>query len=149
MGYVIPGQAYFHHCPPFAGSNPAKAAIATYCRVGPCKAGKRYGGAMSRTTQQLIDIGYQISDLEKDLAQSQEQYEAMDDMAEDAHIRALVSESPMQDQNAHEMLVAKERLHSVIESMTREIALLKVKQEQLVEKLYEESSDVDDNDHNV
>ena len=39
---------------------------------------------MSRLNQQLIDLSYQVDELKADLFRSQEQFEAIDDQAEEA-----------------------------------------------------------------
>lgn len=96
---------------------------------------------MPRIEQQLIDIGFQIDNLKADLVRSREQFESIDDMAQDANLRAIVSETPDQAKSAHEMLVAKERLEAVIKSMEQEVGELLEKRDLLLEKLFEESSD--------
>ncbi|HMS24455.1 MAG TPA: hypothetical protein PKB15_01995 [Acidimicrobiia bacterium] len=94
---------------------------------------------MSRTTRQLVDLGHQIDALRNDLQQSNEQFVALEEMAEDAHIRAIVSETPSESYSAHEMQVAKERLETVICSMKNELDQLLTKRDELLEKLFEES----------
>lgn len=95
--------------------------------------------SMPRIEQQLIDIGFQIDNLKADLVRSREQFDSLDDMAQDANLRAIVSETPDQAKSAHELLVAKERLETVIKSMEQEIGLLRQKRDLLLEKLFEES----------
>ena len=101
---------------------------------------------MTRTKQQLIDISHQIDVLKVDLMRSSEQLMAIDEMAEDANIRAIVSETPDQANSAHEMLLAKERLSSVIASMKMEIETLVDKRDVLLEKLFEETQENSDSD---
>ena len=96
---------------------------------------------MSRIKQQLIDISYQIDELKSDLVQSREQLNAIEDMAEDANLRAIVSETPDQAKTAHEMNVAKERLQDVITSMGQDIDALLAKRDALLEKYFEETND--------
>lgn len=96
---------------------------------------------MSRIEQQLIDIGYQIDNLKSDLARSVEQFESIDEMAQDANLRAIVSETPDQAKSAHEMMAAREKLEAVINSMKFEITQLIDKRDILLEKLFEESKE--------
>jgi uncharacterized protein YdcH (DUF465 family) len=102
-----------------------------------------YGGGMSRIEQQLVDISHQIEVLTKDLSQSREQYSAIDEMTEEARIRAIVSENPSADHDAHEMERARQRLEDVISTMEKEILALKTKQDELLEILYESSQNAD------
>lgn len=94
---------------------------------------------MSRTKQQLVDISFQLDALRADLEQTRDQFHAIDDMAEDANIRAIVSETPSQSNEAHDMFVAKERLEIVMQSIQSEIDALIIKQDELLEKLFEET----------
>lgn len=96
---------------------------------------------MSRTKQQLVDLAFQLENLRVDLAQTRDQCEAIDEMAEDANIRAIVSETPGQSNEAHEMFVAKQRLETAIASLQNEIGALVAKQDELLEKLFEETKD--------
>lgn len=100
---------------------------------------------MSRIEQQLVDLSHQLHVLQTDLTQTQEQYSALDEMAEEANIRALVSETPGSDTDAHDMNTARERLSCVITSMKNDIASLKKKQDELLERLYEVNSPADEN----
>lgn len=101
---------------------------------------------MSRTKQQLIDVAHQIDVLRADLLQTQEQFVSLEEMAEDANIRAIVSETPDQAHSAHEMLVAKQRLENVIASMESELQTLLTKRDELLEKLFEETTYPADNE---
>ncbi len=94
---------------------------------------------MSRTTRQLVDLGHQIDALRNDLQQSNDQFVALEEMAEDARIRAMISETPAESISAHEMQAAKERLEGVIRSMNNELDQLLIKRDELLEKLFEES----------
>ncbi|HQZ15207.1 MAG TPA: hypothetical protein PLT55_05130 [Acidimicrobiia bacterium] len=96
---------------------------------------------MSRLNQQLIDLSYQVDELKADLFRSQEQFEAIDDQAEEAKIRAMVSETPDQAKFSHEMQVARDRLATVIAEIKSEIETLKTKQDELLEKLFEENTE--------
>ena len=96
---------------------------------------------MSRLNQQLIDLSYQVDELKADLFRSQEQFEAIDDQAEEAKIRAMVSETPDQAKFSHEMQVARDRLATVIAEIKSEIETLKTKQDELLEKLFEEKTE--------
>ena len=90
---------------------------------------------------QLIDLSYQVDELKADLFRSQEQFEAIDDQAEEAKIRAMVSETPDQAKFSHEMQVARDRLATVIAEIKSEIETLKTKQDELLEKLFEENTE--------
>jgi len=96
---------------------------------------------VSRLNQQLIDLSYQVDELKADLFRSQEQFEAIDDQAEEAKIRAMVSETPDQAKFSHEMQVARDRLATVIAEIKSEIETLKTKQDELLEKLFEENTE--------
>lgn len=101
---------------------------------------------MSRIKKQLVDIGYQIDNLRNDLSQTLEQYAVMEEMAEEANIRAIVSETLGQDSQAHELNVAKEKLKKSIDQMNIEIDLLKAKRDDLLDQLSGEISDNDSAD---
>ena len=62
---------------------------------------------MSRIDQQLIDLSYQIEVLKSDRSRSREQFESIEEQAEDAKIRSIVSESPDQAKFSHDMDVAR------------------------------------------
>lgn len=96
---------------------------------------------MSRTKQQLVDLTFQLDNLRADLNQTRDQFAAIDEMAEDASIRAIVSETPGQSNEAHDMFVAKERLEIVMATIQSEIDALLAKQDELLEKLFEETKD--------
>lgn len=98
---------------------------------------------MSRINQQLIDLTYQIDALKQDLSRSKEQLDAIEDQAEDAKIRAIVSETPDQAKHSHEMEVARDRLARVISKINEDIELLKIKQDELLEKLFAENSETE------
>ncbi len=97
--------------------------------------------SVSRINQQLIDLNYQIDVLKADLFQSKEQFESMDELAQDAKIRAMVSETPDQANYSHDLAATRDRLAKVIASINEEIRILKLKQDELLEKLFEESKD--------
>jgi hypothetical protein len=96
---------------------------------------------MSRIEQQLIDLSHQLENLRVDIAQSREQLISLEEMADDAHLRAIVSETADENQNARDMLAAKQRLEKVVTSMEGEIQSLIDKRDELLEKLYEETQD--------
>lgn len=103
-----------------------------FSRLGFCR--------MSRINQALVDIGYQIENLKNDLIQTKEQYDSIEEQAQDAKLRSIVSEIPQQAEYAHEMEVAKQRLSKVIDQINREIQDLRNKQDELLEKLFEETN---------
>jgi len=89
----------------------------------------------SRIERRLRQISQQIMKLRTDLNQSDEQSRQLADEADDARIRALVSETPLADREHRQAERHSERLRSHRERTSQRLRELEMEQDQLLDRL--------------
>jgi hypothetical protein len=94
---------------------------------------------MSRTLLQrrLIDVSDRLKRLRADLAVAEEQCAFFEAEAEDARLRALVSETPLADAEAHEVRRHADAQGRNRDSLRRSIADLQREQDALLDRMAE------------
>jgi hypothetical protein len=94
---------------------------------------------MSRTLLQrrLIDVSDRLKRLRAELAVADEQCAFLDAEAEDARLRALVSETPLADAEAHEMRRHADAQGRQRDALRRSIAELEQEQDNLLDRMAE------------
>jgi uncharacterized protein YhaN len=94
---------------------------------------------MSRTLLQrrLIDVSDRIKRLRAELAVADEQCAFLDAEAEDARLRALVSETPLADAEAHEMRRHADAQGRQRDALRRSIRELEQEQDNLLDRMAE------------
>ena len=94
---------------------------------------------MSRTLLQrrLIDVSDRLKRLRTDLAVAEEQCAFFEAEAEDARLRALVSETPLADAEAHEVRRHADAQGRNRDSLRRSIAELQREQDALLDRMAE------------
>ena len=94
---------------------------------------------MSRTLLQrrLIDVSDRLKRLRAELAVADEQCAFLDAEAEDARLRALVSETPLADAEAHEMRRHADAQGRQRDALRRSIGELEQEQDNLLDRLAE------------
>jgi len=89
----------------------------------------------ARIERRLRQISQQIMKLRTDLNQSDEQSRQLSDEADDARIRALVSETPLADREHRQAERHSERLRSHRERTSQRLRELEMEQDQLLDRL--------------
>jgi len=89
----------------------------------------------ARIERRLRQISQQITKLRTDLNQSDEQSRQLTDEADDARIRALVSETPLADREHRQAERHSERLRSHRERTSQRLRELEIEQDQLLDRL--------------
>ena len=94
---------------------------------------------MSRTLLQrrLIDVSDRLKRLRADLAVAEEQCAFFEAEAEDARLRALVSETPLADAEAHEIRRPADAQGRNRDSLRRSIVDLQREQDALLDRMAE------------
>jgi len=94
---------------------------------------------MSRTLLQrrLIDVSDRLKRLRADLAVAEEQCAFFEAEAEDARLRALVSETPLADAEAHEVRRHADAQGRNRDSLRRSIVELQREQDALLDRMAE------------
>jgi hypothetical protein len=94
---------------------------------------------MSRTLLQrrLIDVSDRLKRLRAELAVADEQCAFLDAEAEDARLRALVSETPLADAEAHEMRRHADAQGRQRDALRRSIGELEQEQDNLLDRMAE------------
>jgi hypothetical protein len=94
---------------------------------------------MSRTLLQrrLIDVSDRLKRLRADLAVAEEQCAFFEAEAEDARLRALVSETPLADAEAHEVRRHADAQGRNRDSLRRSITELQREQDALLDRMAE------------
>jgi uncharacterized protein YhaN len=94
---------------------------------------------MSRTLLQrrLIDVSDRLKRLRADLAVADEQCAFLDAEAEEARLRALVSETPLADAEAHECRRHADAQARQRDSLRRAIRQLEEEQDNLLDRMAE------------
>ena len=89
----------------------------------------------SRVERRLRDVGDRLRALRDDLRVTDEQLLKLDDEADDARLRALVSETPVAEKEHREASRHAERLRSHRERIAAEIVKLEADQDALLDEL--------------
>jgi hypothetical protein len=94
---------------------------------------------MSRTLleRRLIDVSDRLKRLRAELAVADEQCAFLDAEAEDARLRALVSETPLADAEAHEMRRHADAQGRQRDALRRAIRELEQEQDNLLDRMAE------------
>jgi hypothetical protein len=94
---------------------------------------------MSRTLLQrrLIDVSARLKHLRAELAVADEQCAFLESEAEDARLRALVSETPLADAEAHEVRRHADAQCRQRDSVRRAVAELEREQDNLLDRMAE------------
>jgi len=88
-----------------------------------------------RITERLRALSGEIKELETEAGILAEQLEFQTDVAEDARIRALVSETPLADRDAREAKQDLERMQRSFDDVRRRVQALRDEQDRLLEAL--------------
>ncbi len=92
----------------------------------------------NRVERRLSDIGARLRALRDELRIGQEQLDQVADEAEDARVRALVSETPLAEREHREAHRSAESLGRHLAGVKVEIAKLEVQQDELLDQLVAE-----------
>ena len=94
---------------------------------------------MSRTLLQrrLIDVSDRLKRLRADLAVADEQCTFLEAEAEDARLRALVSETPLAEAEAHEMRRHADAQGRQRDTLRRSVTQLEQEQDNLLDRMAE------------
>lgn len=85
--------------------------------------------------RRLLGVSTRLKELRADLLVADEQMAHFDDIADDARIRAMVSETPLSDQDHREADKHAEAMRSHRERLRADIAKLEVTQDELLDQL--------------
>lgn len=88
----------------------------------------------------LRSLSAEIGAQQTELAILDEQIVFQSEVAEDARIRAVVSETPLADREAREAAGDLERLKRSREDVARRMAALRAEQDELLERLLEQNA---------
>jgi len=89
----------------------------------------------ARIERRLRQISQQIKKLREDIVQSEEQSRQLDDEADNARIRALVSETPLAEKEHRQADRHSERLRRHREKSLERLGELQAEQDQLLDRL--------------
>jgi hypothetical protein len=97
---------------------------------------------MSKTLleQRLTDVSERLVNLRSELAVADEQLRYLADEADETRLRALVSETPLADKEHREARRHADAMDRHRERLVAEIAELERKQDELLDRLIDESS---------
>lgn len=92
---------------------------------------------MSRSVieRRLSDVATRLRELRRDLAVADEQLSVLDDMADDARLRSLVSETPLAGQDQRTTARHAEAMRRHRRELADEIASLEVLQDELLDRM--------------
>ena len=101
-----------------------------------------YNGGVPHSLLQrrLIDVSDRLRRLRTDLAVAQEQLVYMEEEADDARLRALVSETPLADAEARESRRHADALGRQRDALARSIAELEREQDALLDRMAAEQA---------
>lgn len=88
--------------------------------------------------RRLTEVGRRLRELRDELGVADEQLVHLADAADDARLRALVSETPVAGREHHEASRHAEAMRSHRESVAAEIARLETTQDELLDRLMTE-----------
>lgn len=83
----------------------------------------------------LHAIGAEIAQIQTEIAILEEQYQFLSDTAEDARIRALVSETPLADREDRVAREDLERARRVLDEVRARLAALREEQDRLLDQM--------------
>lgn len=89
----------------------------------------------SHVERRLLGVSTRLKELRSDLLVADEQLAHFDDIADDARIRAMVSETPLSDQDHREADKHAEAMRSHRERLQADIAKLEATQDELLDQL--------------
>lgn len=92
-----------------------------------------------RITDRLSSLGVEITQAKTEIRILEEQLEFVGDVADDARIRAVVSETPIADRDAREAADDAARMRRSLDDVRLHLATLLQEQDRLLERLFEES----------
>lgn len=92
-----------------------------------------------RITDRLSSLGVEITQAKTEIRILEEQLEFVGDVADDARIRAVVSETPIADRDAREAADDAARMRRSLDDARVHLATLLQEQDRLLERLFEES----------
>ena len=85
--------------------------------------------------RRLASVGQRLRRLREELAVVDEQLQQLSDEADDARIRALVSETPLADREHHEARRHADAMAARRDELRRSIAALEARQDVLLDQL--------------
>ena len=91
-----------------------------------------------RPKERLSSISSEIAEAQTQLRILEEQLAFLEEVAEDARIRALVSETPLADREAREAREDLERMRRSVEEGRAAIDTLRAEQDRLLERLFDD-----------
>ena len=94
-----------------------------------------------RTNERLKALSDEIAQLRTEIAVLEEQSQYVAEVADDARIRAIVSETPLADREEREAREDAERMRRSLDDARARLAALRAEQDTLLERLLEESGD--------
>jgi hypothetical protein len=89
----------------------------------------------SLVERRLLGVSTRLKELRADLQVADEQLAHFDDIADDARIRAMVSETPLSDQDHREAERHAETMRRHREDLRADIAKLEATQDELLDQL--------------
>ena len=89
----------------------------------------------SLVERRLRGVASRLKELRGDLRVADEQLAHLDDIADDARIRAMVSETPLSDQDHREAEKHADAMRRHREALQADIAKLEVTQDELLDQL--------------
>jgi len=93
------------------------------------------GDTRQRAERRLFDVHARLERARTELAIGEEQLAVLDDVAEEAHVRALVSETPLADREWHEAARHADAQRRAVEATRVVVAELERSQDELIGKL--------------
>jgi hypothetical protein len=90
--------------------------------------------------RRLVDVSDRIKRLRAELAVTEEQLAFLEEEAEDARLRALVSETPLSDAEARDARRHADALARQRDALARSIATLRREQDDLLDRMSAEHS---------
>lgn len=93
------------------------------------------------TNERLKALSDEIARLRTEIGVLEEQAGYVTDVAEDAHIRAIVSETPLADREEREAREDADRTRRSLEEARARLDELRSEQDALLERLFSESGD--------
>jgi hypothetical protein len=98
------------------------------------------GVSQSILERRLVDVSDRIKRLRAELAVTEEQLAFLEEEAEDARLRALVSETPLSDAEARDARRHADALARQRDALARSIATLQREQDDLLDRMSAELS---------
>lgn len=93
------------------------------------------GDSRQKTERRLFDVNARLERARNELAVAEEQLAVVEDMAEEAHVRSLVSETPLADREWCEAKRHADAMRRALETTRIRVAELERAQDDLIERL--------------